>query len=76
MWRQRSVRWTASSQNQDATDSDGKEWRSLTAIARAVKGYPAISIGGPAWFGIEEPETGAPKRGAPRDAGTAATATD
>ena len=51
---------------------DGKEWRSLTAIARAVTGYPAIS--GPAWFGIAERGTGATGRGTKRDAGTDATA--
>lgn len=51
---------------------DGKDWRSLTAIARAVTGYPAIS--GPAWFGIAERGTGATGRGTPRDAGTATTA--
>jgi hypothetical protein len=52
---------------------DGKDWRSLTAIARAVTGYPAIS--GPAWFGIAERGTGATGRGTPRDAGTVATTT-
>ena len=45
---------------------DGKDWRSLTAIARAVTGYPAIS--GPAWFGIAERGAARPSR----DAGTAA----
>ena len=29
---------------------DGKEWRSLTAIARAVTGYPAISLWGEASY--------------------------
>ena len=38
---------------------DGKEFRSLTAIARVATGYPAIS--GPAWFGIAEPKVAAPK---------------
>ena len=52
---------------------DGKDWRSLTAIARAVTGYPAIS--GPAWFGIAERGTGAAGRDTKRDAETAATAT-
>ena len=52
---------------------DGKDWRSLTAIARAVTGYPAIS--GPAWFGIAEPRTGATGRGVPRDVGAAVPAT-
>jgi hypothetical protein len=52
---------------------DGKDWRSLTAIARAVTGYPAIS--GPAWFGVAERGTGATGRDTPRDAGTAASAT-
>jgi hypothetical protein len=52
---------------------DGKDWRSLTAIARAVTGYPAIS--GPAWFGIAERGTGATGRGTPGDAGTTAAAT-
>jgi hypothetical protein len=47
---------------------DGREWRSLTAIARAVTGYPAIS--GPAWFGIADRGTGATGRGTKRDAGT------
>lgn len=51
---------------------DGKEWRSLTAIARAVTGYPAIS--GPAWFGIAERGTGATGRGTTRDVATDATA--
>jgi hypothetical protein len=50
---------------------DGKDWRSLTAIARAVTGYPAIS--GPAWFGIAERGTGATGRGTKRDAATGAT---
>jgi hypothetical protein len=49
---------------------DGKEWRSLTAIARAVTGYPAIS--GPAWFGIAERGTAATGRGTKRDPGTTA----
>ena len=47
---------------------DGKDWRSLTAIARAVTGYPAIS--GPAWFGIAERGIGARGRGTKRDAAT------
>ena len=51
---------------------DGKDWRSLTAIARAVTGYPAIS--GPAWFGIAERGTGATGRGAKCDAPTDTTA--
>ena len=51
---------------------DGKDWRSLTAIARAVTGYPAIS--GPAWFGIAENGTGATGRGTKRDAAADATA--
>ena len=50
---------------------DGKDWRSLTAIARAVTGYPAIS--GPAWFGIAERGTGATGRDTKRDPGTKAT---
>ena len=29
---------------------DGKDWRSLTAIARAVTGYPAISLWGEAVY--------------------------
>jgi hypothetical protein len=52
---------------------DGKEWRSLTAIALHVTGYPAIS--GPAWFGVAGRGTGAMGRGTKRDAGTTATAT-
>jgi hypothetical protein len=51
---------------------DGKEWRSLTAIARSVTGYPAIS--GPAWFGIAERGTGATVRNTKRDAATDAAA--
>ena len=51
---------------------DGKDWRSLTAIARAVTGYPAIS--GPAWFGIAERGTSRTSRATERDAGTGATA--
>jgi hypothetical protein len=52
---------------------DGKDWRSLTAIARAVTGYPAIS--GPAWFGIAERGTGRTSRATKRDVETAAAAT-
>ena len=48
---------------------DGKDWRSLTAIARAVTGYPAIS--GPAWFGIAESGTGATERRTTRGAARA-----
>lgn len=41
---------------------EGKEFRSLTALARTITGYPAIS--GPAWFGLTEPKAAprAPKR--------------
>lgn len=44
---------------------DGKDWRSLTAIALHVTGYPAIS--GPAWFGIAAGGTGATGRGTKRN---------
>ena len=41
---------------------EGKDFRSLTALARTITGYPAIS--GPAWFGLTEPKAAprAPKR--------------
>ena len=33
---------------------DGVEYRSLTAVALQITGYPAIS--GPAWFGLTDPK--------------------
>ena len=38
---------------------EGKEFRSLTALALAITGYPAIS--GPAWFGLATPKRSAAK---------------
>jgi DUF2924 family protein len=52
---------------------DGQEFRSLTALAREITGYPAIS--GPAFFGIAGPRATAaetpaapPKKRAPKRA--------
>jgi hypothetical protein len=44
---------------EDGFRCDGKEYRSLTAIARMATGYPAIS--GPAWFGLAERAPATPK---------------
>jgi hypothetical protein len=44
---------------EDGFRCDGKEYRSLTAIARMATGYPAIS--GPAWFGIADRPAATPK---------------
>jgi hypothetical protein len=43
----------------DGFELDGKPFRSLTALARAVTGYAAIS--GPAWIGLGEPKEPTPK---------------
>jgi len=59
----------------DGFEHEGTHYRSLTALARIVTGYKAIS--GPAWAGIAErapatPKTGKAKEkpGAPKDDAT------
>lgn len=52
---------------------DGKEYRSLTAIARLATGYPAIS--GPAWFSLTERAATTPKPSKRREKPTAADPT-
>lgn len=44
---------------------EGKEYRSLTALAQQITGYPAIS--GPAWWGVSEKRTAAPKPDAAKE---------
>lgn len=53
----------------DGFEHEGKPYRSLTALAREITGYPAIS--GPAWWGIAERPAATPKAPAPKRKGKA-----
>jgi hypothetical protein len=49
----------------DSFELDGTSYRSLTALARAVTGYAAIS--GPAWLGITKETAASPKKDAAKE---------